>query len=130
MNPTPARKPSISVVVPHMDQLDGLAACLESLEAQTLDRSLFEVIVVDNGSTCRPEAVIAQHPGVRLLEEPEPGPGPARNLGVNNAAGEILCFIDADCRAHPGWQRGFGTRLNTRSRRDAGISRTRTLCGS
>jgi GT2 family glycosyltransferase len=91
------------VIIPHLDQLDHLAACLESLQAQTLDHSLFEVIVVDNGSTCRPEAVIAQYSGVRLLHEPEPGPGPARNLGTINAAGEIFCFIDADCRAHPEW---------------------------
>lgn len=96
-------KPSISVIVPHLDQLDGLAACLDSLQAQTLDRSSFEVIVVDNGSTSSPESVVAKYSGVRLLVEPEPGPGPARNRGAKNAAGEILCFIDADCRAHPEW---------------------------
>jgi glycosyltransferase involved in cell wall biosynthesis len=97
------QKPLISVIIPHLDQLDGLEACLESLRAQTLGHSLFEVIVVDNGSTCRPDAVIANYSGVRLLNEPEPGPGPARNHGAKNAAGEIFCFIDADCRAHPEW---------------------------
>lgn len=103
MNSPLLRKPAISVVIPHLDQPDGLAACLDSLQVQTLDRSLFEVLVVDNGSTCRPEVVVAQYPGVRLLYEPQPGPGPARNLGVKNAAGQIFCFIDADCRAHPKW---------------------------
>lgn len=97
------QKPAISVIIPHLEQLDSLAACLDSLEAQTLHRSLFEIIVVDNGSTCRPEAVVARYSGVRLLYEPEAGPGPARNHGVKYAAGEILCFIDADCRAHPEW---------------------------
>jgi glycosyltransferase involved in cell wall biosynthesis len=103
MTPTQPPKPSISVIVPHLDQPEGLAACLASLQAQTLDRSLFEVIVVDNGSTCTPEAIVARYRGVRLLYELEPGPGPARNLGVRHAAGKIYCFIDADCRAHPGW---------------------------
>jgi len=98
-----AHKPSISVIIPHLDQPDGLVACLESLRAQTLDHALFEVVVVDNGSTCPPHAVIANCSGVRLLSETEPGPGPARNYGAKNAAGEILCFIDADCRAHPDW---------------------------
>ncbi|MBB4382508.1 glycosyltransferase family 2 protein [Bradyrhizobium sp. SBR1B] len=98
-----AQNPSISVIIPHLDQVDGLSACLSSLQAQTLDSSLFEVIVVDNGSTCRPEAVTALFSGVRLLYELEPGPGPARNLGVKHAAGDIFCFIDADCRAHPHW---------------------------
>lgn len=112
MNPNPP-KPSISVIIPHLDQLDALAACLDSLQAQSLDRSLFEIIVVDNGSTCRPEAVIARYSGVRLLDELEPGPGPARNLGVKNAAGEILCFIDADCRAHPEWLSAARGALNS-----------------
>lgn len=96
-------KPLISVIIPHLDQLAGLDLCLRSLEAQTLERSLFEIIVVDNGSISRPEALISGRPGVRLLHETKPGPGPARNWGARNASGDILCFIDADCRAHPEW---------------------------
>ena len=40
----------ISVIIPHLNQPDGLEACLCSLDAQSLDRDQFEVIVVDNGS--------------------------------------------------------------------------------
>ena len=83
--------------------MDGLEACLRSLETQTLERSLFEIIVVDNGSIFRPDAEAFKHRGIRLLYESEPGPGPARNRGVRNAAGNFLFFIDADCRAHPEW---------------------------
>lgn len=99
---TPNR-PLISVVIPHLNQLEGLEACLASLDAQHLQRSLFEIIVVDNGSTSLPEGLIANHSGTHLLLELQPGPGPARNLGARNALGEILAFIDADCRAHPNW---------------------------
>ncbi len=98
-----ASLPSISVIIPHLNQLEALEACLASLEAQTLDPSRFEIIVVDNGSTPRPDAISARHPGVRLLHESTPGPGPARNLGAQNATAPVLCFIDADCRAHRGW---------------------------
>lgn len=78
-----------------------LARCLTALEAGR--RRPDEVLVVDNGSAELPEAVCAAHPGVRLLLEREPGPGPARNRGVAAASGEVLAFIDADCIADPGW---------------------------
>lgn len=98
-------RPLISVVVPHLNQPDLLRECLSSLDDQTLERAKFEIIVVDNGSTQPPAAVIAAHSGTRLLEEREPGPGTARNRGVQEAAGRVFAFIDADCRAHPDWLR-------------------------
>jgi glycosyltransferase involved in cell wall biosynthesis len=96
-------RPLVSVVVAHLNQPDMLHECLSSLDAQTLERVKFEVIVVDNGSTLPPTAVIAAHRGTRLLEEREPGPGIARNRGVQAATGKVFAFIDADCRAHPDW---------------------------
>ena len=96
-------KPLISVVIPHLNQFEDLERCLSSLDAQTLERSQFEVIVVDNGSSSSPEAIVVRHPNARLLFETTPGPGPARNAGIRDAAGEVLALIDADCRAHPAW---------------------------
>lgn len=98
-----AKIPLISVIIPHLDQLECLEACLLSLEAQTLDRSSFEIIVVDNGSKCGLADLRSRHLDVRFFLESRPGPGPARNLGAAQAAGEIYCFIDADCRAHHNW---------------------------
>jgi glycosyltransferase involved in cell wall biosynthesis len=101
----PLSEPIISVIVPHLNQPDSLDACLRSLEAQTIDRRYFEIVVVDNGSTPVPESIVRRHGDARLLEEPEPGPGLARNRGVQAANGQIFAFIDADCRAHPDWLR-------------------------
>jgi glycosyltransferase involved in cell wall biosynthesis len=95
----------ISVIIPHLNQPDGLEACLRSFEAQSLDRSLFEIIVVDNGSAVAPHEVVARYPSARLILEPQPGPGPARNTGARLATGDVFAFIDADCRAHPDWLR-------------------------
>lgn len=92
--------PVISVVIPHLNQPDMLTRCLASLADGT--RTPDEVIVVDNGSSTLPEALCAAH-GARLLQEPTPGPGPARNRGVAAARGDVLAFIDADCLAAPGW---------------------------
>ncbi|MDA9503451.1 hypothetical protein XI09_01060 [Bradyrhizobium sp. CCBAU 11386] len=93
----------ISVVIPHLNQPGALDACLANLKAQTLSHDSFEIIVVDNGSAIMPTDVISRFPGVRLLHEARPGPGPARNTGVAAGSGEVLAFIDADCRAHPDW---------------------------
>ena len=78
-----------------------LARCLASLAAGT--RRPDQVIVVDNGSREMPAAICAASPGVVLLAEPTPGPGPARNCGVAASTGNVLAFIDADCVADPGW---------------------------
>jgi glycosyltransferase involved in cell wall biosynthesis len=103
----------ISVIIPHLNQPDGLDACLRSLEAQSLDQSLFEIIVVDNGSVVAPHEVVARYPNACLLRESQPGPGPARNTGTRSATGDVFAFIDADCRAHPDWLRNALQRLHS-----------------
>ena len=100
-SPAPT-SPRISVVVPHHDDPE-LPACLAALAAQRADGIPFEVLVVDNGSARPPVAACAAHPGVRLLAEPTPGPGPARTTGARAARAPVVAFIDADCRADPGW---------------------------
>ncbi len=92
----------MSVIIPHFNMPDALERCLISVEAQALDGAV-EIIVVDNGSRQMPTDVVATHPGVILLSEPTPGPGPARNAGVAVALAPLLAFIDADCRAGDGW---------------------------
>ena len=66
------RKPLISVLIPHLNQPQDLEACLSSLDAQSLARSLFEIIVVDNGSICVPEAIVERYDGTRLLQNRSP----------------------------------------------------------
>lgn len=96
-------KPLATVIIPHLNQLDALETCLSSLDAQSLECRLYEVIVVDNGSEKLPDRIVARHVGARLLQELQPGPGLARNRGAEAARGDVLCFIDSDCRAHPQW---------------------------
>lgn len=93
----------VSIIIPHLNQPEELRQCLEALRNQSNSSGEFEILVVDNGSTVLPEELIQEYPGARLIEEEEPGPGPARNKGVAESTGEILLFIDADCVAAPGW---------------------------
>jgi glycosyltransferase involved in cell wall biosynthesis len=97
--------PVFSVIIPHLNQPEGLEKCLASLANQNISREAFEVIVVDNGSSCTVDSVVFRHSGTRLLQELTPGPGPARNCGARAARGAIFAFIDADCRADPDWLR-------------------------
>jgi glycosyltransferase involved in cell wall biosynthesis len=97
--------PSISVIVPHLNDVDGLTATLAALADQSSLPD--EVIVVDNGSDVGFEAlsrIVSQHSlPARLIEEAERGAGPARNAGVAAAKGDIFAFIDCDCRPIRTW---------------------------
>jgi glycosyltransferase involved in cell wall biosynthesis len=104
-----ARPVLISVVIPHLNQPYHLRRCLAALHEQQGFAGRAEVIVVDNGSDELPVDVCAAWPDVTLLSEGQPGPGPARNTGIEHAGGDILAFIDADCRADPRWLSAIAT---------------------
>jgi len=95
--------PDISIVIPHLNQPEALTRLLQSLDTQEAGGVTFEIIVADNGSRAPLPAEITARPGLRVVTEPVPGPGPARNAGVAAARGAILAFTDCDCIADPGW---------------------------
>ncbi len=99
----------ITVIVPHLNQPEKLELCLKSLASGSLIAD--EIIVVDNGSESMPRSVCDNYPNVELMQELEPGPGPARNRGISVAKGEILAFIDADCVADPAWLQSARMRI-------------------
>jgi glycosyltransferase involved in cell wall biosynthesis len=93
----------ISVIIPHLNQPEALDRGLAALSAQEGMDGPHEIIVVDNGSRELPTEICSKYPQTVLLSQPIPGPGPARNMGVAHAKGDILAFIDADCVATPDW---------------------------
>lgn len=104
MNAIQASVPSISVVIPHMNQPDFLKRSLSALASQKgIDGLEIEIIVVDNGSRELPEEICGAYENVLLAQELEPGPGPARNKGVTLSSAPILAFVDADCLAEENW---------------------------
>jgi len=88
--------------VPVRDGADHLRDCLASLSRLEYPRDRFEVLVVDNGSRDG-SAAIAHEFGVRLVLEPASGAGNARNAGFRAATGQLVAFLDCDCRAATGW---------------------------
>jgi len=87
----------ISAIVCAYNEERMLPAALHSLFAQT--RVPDEVIVVNNASTDRTRAIAASIPGVRIVDEPDRGLTRARAAGRRAARGDILFYMDADCRA-------------------------------
>jgi glycosyltransferase involved in cell wall biosynthesis len=86
----------ISVIVPLFNKANYVARAIRSILAQTLTE--FELLVVNDGSTDGGEQVVATFtdPRIRLLHQPNAGPGAARNRGLAEARGEYVAFLDAD----------------------------------
>jgi glycosyltransferase involved in cell wall biosynthesis len=96
-------KPSVSVILPAWNSQETVAACLESLRAQTLHD--FEVILVDSSPNTETEELVRKRfPEVRFHRSKNRlWPHAARNLGVTLARGNILAFSDPDCVMSPDW---------------------------
>lgn len=99
----PGRRTLVSVVVPVYNVERYVGECLESILAQTHRR--LEVVVVDDGSPDRSidvvNAIAARDRRVRVVRQENAGLGAARNTGVRNARGAMLCFVDSDDTVPP-----------------------------
>jgi glycosyltransferase involved in cell wall biosynthesis len=93
----------MSVIVPVWNGEARIGQCIEALKNQTLRADLFEIIVIDNGSTDSTVSVVARHSDVILLQEPQPGSYAARNAGLTRARGEYVAFTDSDCTPQKDW---------------------------
>lgn len=95
---------SLSVVIASYRAHRTIEACLHSLEKQSSPP--LEVIVVDSGRDGTADLIVSKFPRVRIFVPAERTyPGDARNLGVRQAVGEIIAFLDADCIADEHWAR-------------------------
>ena len=92
--------PAISVVVPCYKAVRWLPECMDSLFEQTFED--FEIIFVDDGSPDATGKLVddyaAKYPQVKTLHQKNEGVTCARRTGVAHAAGEWVCFVDADDR--------------------------------
>jgi glycosyltransferase involved in cell wall biosynthesis len=95
--------PVISVVIPVSDKAPHIGAALESVLAQ--DYAPHEILVIDDASRDGSRTVVEGYPDprIRLLSRTERGPGgyAARNLGIGEARGDWIAFLDADDLWYP-----------------------------
>ena len=89
---------SVSVIVAVYDVASYLRQCLESIYSQTDDS--MEVILVDDGSTDSSLDICKEftnnYPNTLLINKQHGGLSDTRNVGMEVATGEYLCFVDGD----------------------------------
>ena len=91
----------ISVVIPALNEEEGIDRCLRSIRRQDLQT---ELILIDNGSVDRtPE--IAREQCDSVLVRPGFSLAEMRDLGARESSGDIVVTTDADCEAPPHWLR-------------------------
>jgi len=101
-------KPFVSVVVPTCDREALLKRCLFSLFQQTYSKDRYEIIVADDSTTDETKRLVnsssVSSPKIRYVKSGgKSGSTHTMNVGVQEARGEIIFFIDDDCTADPEW---------------------------
>lgn len=89
---------AISVIIPMYNAEEYVENSINSILKQSLKD--IEIICIDDGSTDSTidiiEAYQSKHSNICLFKQNHSGSGPARNLGIQNAKGKYISFLDAD----------------------------------
>ena len=86
----------ISAIITTRNRADLLRKSIESVLNQEPCEAAVELIVVDDDSTDDTPEVVASYPGVRYIKTQQGTCGGSRNVGIEQAAGEWLAFLDDD----------------------------------
>jgi mycofactocin system glycosyltransferase len=95
--------PSVSIVVPVRNRPEDLALCLDSLTNLKYPAEKTEIIVVDDASSDDTVKVAERFSVTIISLKTRKQASYCRNLGAQQARGEILAFVDSDCAADPLW---------------------------
>ena len=95
--------PKISIIIPVYNAENYLEECLLTISQQTFND--FEILAINDGSTDRSLEILkkyqAKEPRLQVISQENKGVSAARNLGLENAQGEYITFVDADDWLHP-----------------------------
>ena len=93
----PSAEMLISIVIPALNEEQGIASVLQQIPHCTLKQNGYdvEVVVVDNGSTDNTARIAKEH-GAIVISEPARGYGHAYMAGFKHATGDIIVTGDAD----------------------------------
>jgi len=87
-----------SIIVPVYNVEDYIHECVNSILAQSFDS--YEILLINDGSTDKSASICDQfalsHRNVIVIHKKNGGLSDARNVGIKNAKGEYIIFIDSD----------------------------------
>ena len=88
--------PAVSIVLPTFNRVDVIGRALDSVRQQTFGD--FELLVIDDGSTDGTAELVAGlgDPRIRVVRQANAGVYVARNLGLREACGRWITFLDSD----------------------------------
>lgn len=89
----------VSVVIPFYNQPKTIKYVLEGFVRQRLEKNMFELIIVDDGSTSSIEneiVIYQEYIFIKYIKIQHSGSAKARNIGVINSSHELIVFCDAD----------------------------------
>lgn len=90
----------ISVIIPTYNNAEYLEKSLSTWESQNIDKNVYEVLIVDNGSTDDSAEIASRfteaNANFNYVFEPAPGATNARHCGARASKGDILVFADND----------------------------------
>lgn len=88
----------ISIIIPVYNAENFLKECLDSVVQQTIEEK--EVLCIDDGSSDKSYEILKQYQSrysyIRVFQQKNKGAGAARNIGLKEASGKYVCFLDAD----------------------------------
>ncbi len=85
----------VSVIIPTYNSAEYITEALDSVFAQTYKN--YEVIVIDDGSTDNTKDVLKPYMSrIKYIYKENGGVSSARNVGIKNAEGEYIAFLDSD----------------------------------
>ncbi|WP_031425725.1 glycosyltransferase [Flavimarina sp. Hel_I_48] len=93
---------SFSFIIPVYNRPDEVKELLGSFEKQEY-KGDYEILIVEDGSTVPSEEIVKSFKNlpVRYFFKENSGPGPSRNYGMEQAAGDYFIILDSDCILPP-----------------------------
>lgn len=92
----------LSVIIPIYNSENFLCDCVGSLYLQNMPEECFEILLVNDGSLDNSYAICQslsrEHANIRVFSQRNQGQATARNLGIRQARGKYIMFVDSDDR--------------------------------